>query len=83
MNKRVVLSTEAKADLARLDRPVAIRILAAIQRFASTGAGNVQGLHGIHPPEFWLRVGAWRVRFHDHGDWIDVFRVRNRHDAYQ
>jgi hypothetical protein len=64
--KRVVLSIQAKGDLAALDRAVALRILAAVQRLASTGAGNVQGLRGIHPPEFRLRVGDWRVRFHDH-----------------
>jgi hypothetical protein len=56
--KRVVLSIQAKVDLAALDRTVALRILAAVQRFASTGAGNVQGLRGIHPPEFRLRVGG-------------------------
>ena len=82
MTKRVVFSTQAKADLAGLDRSVALRIIKAINRFAITGAGNVQGLHGIHPPEFRLRVGQWRVRFHDHGDWIDVLRVRIRKDAY-
>jgi len=81
--KRAVLSTQAQADLAALDRAVALRIIAAINRFAATGAGNVQGLRGIHPPEFRLRVGDWRVRFHDHADWIDVLRVRNRKDAYK
>ena len=83
MIKRVVLSTEARADLATLDRAVAIRIIGALNRFAATGAGNVHGLRGIHPPEFRLRVGDWRVRFHDHVDWIDVLRVRNRRDAYR
>lgn len=83
MIKRVVLSAQAKGDLAALDRAVGLRILAAVQRFASTGAGNVQGLRGIHPPEFRLRVGDWRVRFHDHGDRIDVLRIRNRKDAYR
>ena len=61
----------------------ALRVVRAITRFAATGAGNVQGLHGVHPPEFRLRVGDWRVRFHDHGDWIDVLRVRSRKDAYR
>ena len=83
MIKRVVLSTQAQADLAALDRAVALRIAGAINRFAATGAGNVQGLRGIHPPEFRLRAGDWRVRFHDHGDWIDVLRIRNRRDAYR
>lgn len=83
MTKRVVVSPQAQADLAGLDRAVALRIAGAINRFATTGAGNVQGLHGIHPPEFRLRVGDWRVRFHDHGDWIDILRVRNRREAYR
>jgi mRNA-degrading endonuclease RelE of RelBE toxin-antitoxin system len=83
VTKRVVVSPQAQADLAGLDRAVALRIAGAINRFATTGAGNVQGLHGIHPPEFRLRVGDWRVRFHDHGDWIDILRVRNRREAYR
>jgi len=81
--KRVVLSPQAKADLAVLDRPTALRIARGIHRFASTGAGNVKALRGIHPPEFRLRVGDWRVRFHDHGDWVDILRIRNRRDAYK
>jgi mRNA-degrading endonuclease RelE of RelBE toxin-antitoxin system len=57
--------------------------MGAIHRFAATGAGNVHGLHSLHPPEFRLRVGDWRVRFHDHGDWIDILRVRHRREAYR
>jgi mRNA-degrading endonuclease RelE of RelBE toxin-antitoxin system len=83
VTKRVVFSAEAQTDLASLDRSVALRIVGAINRFATTGAGNVQGLRGIHPPEFRLRVGDWRVRFHDHGDWLDILRVRNRREAYK
>lgn len=44
MIKRVVVSTQAQTDLAALDSPVALRIAGAIHRFATTGAGNVQGL---------------------------------------
>ncbi len=79
MIKRVELSTLAQSDLAALDRTVAARIIGAIGRLAATGAGNVKGLHGIHPP---LRVGDWRVRFHDKGDWIEILRIRNRKNAY-
>lgn len=82
MTRSVVLSDQAKQDLGKLDRAIALRIAGAIHRFADTGAGNVKALHGMHPPEFRLRVGDWRVRFHDHGDWIDILRVRNRRDAY-
>lgn len=82
MSKRVQLSPLAQTDISKLDRAIALRILNSIHRFAETGAGNVKALHGIHPPEFRLRVGDWRVRFHDHGDWLDILRVRNRRDAY-
>jgi hypothetical protein len=78
VSKRVLLSTEAQADL---DHSVALRVIAAISRFACTGAGNVQALRCIHPPEFRLPVGDWRVRFH--GDWLVVLRSRNRRDAYR
>jgi mRNA-degrading endonuclease RelE of RelBE toxin-antitoxin system len=83
VSKRVVVSAVAQTDLAALDRAISLRIVAAIHRFAATGAGNVQGLRGIHPPEFRLRVGDWRVRFHDHGEWIEILRVLNRKDAYR
>jgi mRNA-degrading endonuclease RelE of RelBE toxin-antitoxin system len=83
VTKRIVVSTQARADLAGLDRAVALRIAGAINRFAATGAGNVQALRGIHPPEFRLRVGDWRVRFHDYGDCLDILRVRNRKEAYR
>jgi mRNA-degrading endonuclease RelE of RelBE toxin-antitoxin system len=81
--KRVVFSAQAQADLAGLDRSIVLRIVGAINRFAATCAGDVKGLHGIHPPEFRLRIGDWRVRFHDHGDWIDVLRVGHRSEGYR
>jgi hypothetical protein len=81
--KRVVLSAQAQADLAALDRPIALRVFLPVYRFATTGAGNVHALHGLHPPEFRLRAADWRVRFRDHGDWIEVLRVRHRKDAYK
>lgn len=83
MTKRIVFAAQAQADLAALGQPVALRILRAINRFARTGLGDVKRLQGIQPPEFRLRSGDWRVRFRDHGDWIDVLRIRNRKDAYR
>ena len=83
MIRQVVLTPEAQCDLKDLDRPVALRIFRAINRFATSGAGNVKALRGSHPPEFRLRVGDWRVRFYDHGDSIEILRIRNRRDAYE
>jgi len=60
-----------------------MRILAALHRFAETGAGNGKRLRGIDPPEFRLRVGDRRVRFHQDGETIRVLRVRNCREAYR
>lgn len=53
-----------RAEKARdkLDATVRERVIAAIERFAGTGHGDVKALKGC-PGEFRLRVGDWRVRF--------------------
>jgi mRNA-degrading endonuclease RelE of RelBE toxin-antitoxin system len=73
----------ALADLAALDKGIARRIQQAVERFAATGAGNVKRLQGIEPPEYRLRVGDWRVRFHLAEEIVRVLRVRNRREAYR
>jgi mRNA-degrading endonuclease RelE of RelBE toxin-antitoxin system len=40
-------------------------------------------LQGIDPPEFRLRVGDYRVRFHNDGETVTVLCVRNRREAYR
>lgn len=52
----------AQRDLRRLDRPVAKRILEALQRLAGENAGDVRPLAGS-PGQYRLRVGDWRVGF--------------------
>jgi mRNA-degrading endonuclease RelE of RelBE toxin-antitoxin system len=54
-----------------------------VERFADTGAGNVKRLQGIDPPEYRLRVGDYRVRFHREVETIRILRVRNRREAYR
>ncbi len=73
----------ALEDMAALDKGIARRVKQAVERFAETGAGNVKRLHGIDPPEYRLRVGDWRVRFHLAEETIRVLRVRNRREAYR
>lgn len=70
-------------DMAALDKGIARHIQQAVERFAATGAGNVRKLQGIDPPEYRLRVGDWRVRFHLAEETIRVLRVRNRREAYR
>ncbi len=73
----------ALADLAALDKGIARRVMQSVERFAETGAGNVKRLQTIDPPEFRLRVGDYRVRFHNDGETVIVLRVRNRREAYR
>ena len=82
--KKLVLTDQAKADLAGLDRATRLRIAAALQRLVQTNAGNIKKLQGIDPSEYRLRVGDFRVRFSyaDAGT-VRVNRVQNRKEAYR
>jgi mRNA interferase RelE/StbE len=73
----------ALQDMAALDKGIARRVKQSVERFAETGAGNVKRLQGIEPPEFRLRMGDYRVRFHSDGKTVTVLRVRNRREAYR
>jgi len=84
MAKRVIFSTEARADLRAIDRETALRLLKALARFLETEAGNVKQLEGFDPPRYRLRIGAWRYIFRKSGDdAIEVLRVRHRKEAYR
>jgi mRNA-degrading endonuclease RelE of RelBE toxin-antitoxin system len=61
----------------------ALRILHALARLLATGEGDVERLQGIDPPEFRLRIGDYRVRFHDLGDTVEILSVRHRREAYR
>jgi mRNA-degrading endonuclease RelE of RelBE toxin-antitoxin system len=69
--------------MAALDKGVARRVKQAVERFADTGAGNVKRLQSIDLPEYRLRVGDCRVRFHLDQETVQVLRVRNRREAYR
>ena len=81
--KEVEWTDPALEDMAALDRGIARRVKQALERFAETGAGNVKRLQGIEPPEYRLRVGDYRARFHQHEETVQVLRVRNRREAYR
>ena len=73
----------ALADMADLDKGIARRVKQSVERFAETGAGNVKRLKDIEPSEFRLRVGDYRVRFHQDNNIMRILRVRNRREAYR
>jgi mRNA-degrading endonuclease RelE of RelBE toxin-antitoxin system len=82
MGRKIIWTDQAKAQLRAIDQATALRILHALARLLATGEGDVKRLQDIDPPEFRLRVGDYRVRFHDFGDSIRVLAVLHRSEAY-
>ena len=78
-------SARAEKDLvalARADQRLAERIFQGIERFGTSGEGDVKKLVG--GGERWrLRIGDWRIIFKRRADEIEVLRVANRRDAYR
>jgi len=83
MGKKIAWTDPAKADLRAIDQATALRILHTLAHYLETGEGDVKRLQDVEPPEFRLRVGDYRVRFHDLGDSILVLAVKHRREAYR
>lgn len=85
MSLGVVWQARAEKDLGRLDAGVQRRVIASVTSFADSERGNIVRLAGLHPPEYRLRVGDWRVRFRidrEAGS-LQVLRVLPRDKAYR
>ena len=81
--KKIVITPQAKIDVRRIDRETAMRILAALDRFARTGEGDIKKLQG-DSGELRLRVGDYRVRFNEEPPGtILVHSVLHRSEAYR
>lgn len=83
MAKRITWTDQAKTDLRGIDQQTAMRILHGLARFTQTEEGDVKRLQDIEPPEFRLRIGAYRLRFYDRGDNIEILAVKHRSQAYR
>jgi mRNA-degrading endonuclease RelE of RelBE toxin-antitoxin system len=83
MSRKIAWTDQAKAGLRAIGKDTALRILHALARYIETGEGDVKRLQDVEPPEFRLRVGDYRVRFHDLGDSILVLAVKHRREAYR
>ena len=79
--KKISFTAPARADVRRLDIPTAMRIFAALQRFAKTGEGDIKKLKGDEDSR--LRVGDYRIRFIADAASITVQRVLHRSEAYR
>jgi mRNA-degrading endonuclease RelE of RelBE toxin-antitoxin system len=78
-----VWASSARAELRRIERETAMRILLAQTRYAETGEGDVKALEGKFSGAHRLRVGDWRVRFRRvQGGAVYFLAVENRGDAY-
>lgn len=75
----------ARKDLKKLDPPIQLRVIEAVERLCQTGHGDVVRLAQVAPPEYRLRVGDWRVRFarDDEQRVLQVLRVLPRGKAYR
>jgi mRNA interferase RelE/StbE len=84
VNETVIWTEPARDDLRRMDRGMARRVEAAVNRLVETGHGDVKRLQEMDR-EWRLRVGEWRVRFtrNDQGDALIVLRVLPRSGAYK
>ncbi len=80
----VELTDRSRRDLRALDNVIATRVIAALERLAQTGNGNVRSLQGSDG-ELRLRVSRWRVRFiYNHqNNTIEVLRILPRSEAYR
>jgi mRNA-degrading endonuclease RelE of RelBE toxin-antitoxin system len=80
--KRIVWTEPARADVRRLDKPTAMRVLAALHRFAEFGEGDVKALTGRE--ELRLRIGNYRLFFVSApNETLEIRRVLHRGDAYR
>ena len=76
-------ASSARAELRKVERETAMRILLALTRYARTGEGDIKVLEGKFTGVHRLRVGDWRVRFRrGQGGTILILAVENRGQAY-
>ena len=81
--KKIIITPQAKLDVRRIDRETAMRILAALDRFARTGEGDIKKLQG-DSGELRLRVGDYRIRFTEEPlNTVYVHAVRHRSEVYR
>ena len=82
MKTTFIWEPAARADLRRLDRDTAMRILTSLTRYGESGEGDVKMLTdrgGLYR----LRVGKWRVFYtRDSDELLRIQAIDNRGQAY-
>ena len=76
--KTFVWESAARADLRRLDKETALRILHALTRYGATGEGDVKTLTDRDGC-----VGKWRIFFDlEEPNTVRLYGIDNRGQAY-
>ena len=81
--KRIRFQSNVAEEVRAIEERAALDILAAIHRYAATGAGRVKLLSGEFEGLLRLRVGNHRVFFDETEDTLTVHCVRDRREAYR
>ncbi len=81
--KKIHFEPEVPAQVRAIPQHIAMTILAAIHRYAETGAGRVKPLSGEFEGFLRLRVGDQRVFFKETNDDITIHRIADRREAYR
>ena len=77
----IVFSAMARRHLKKLDSQTSTRIVTAIDRYAKTGAGDIEKIksHG----GLRLRIGDWRVFFTQDDTQVSIDAILHRRNAYR
>ncbi len=81
MKYKIEFKPRATKDLRSINRDDARRILAKIRAMENDLAGNVKHLTDFEP-QYRLRVGNYRALFNIENDYIIVYRIKHRREAY-
>ncbi len=81
MKYKIGFKQRAAKDLRSTNRDDAQRILNKIQAMENDLAGNVKHLTKFEP-QYRLRVGNYRVLFNIEDDYIIIYRIKYRREAY-
>jgi len=81
MKYKIEFKPRATKDLRSINRDDAQRILAKIRAMENDLAGNVKHLTDFEP-QYRLRVGDYRVLFNVENDYITIYRIKHRREAY-
>ena len=82
MHYQIEFKPKAVKALKKLPSGDSQKILAKIEALADTLQGDVKKLTNF-TPEYRLRVGNYRVLFEIENDFIIIYSIKHRRNAYQ